>query len=61
MKSRNMYIAFGDTVPFKKGELVRLHGGEQRYRVLRVYRNNWWRRLLRKWGLNVRINEIKVQ
>jgi hypothetical protein len=56
-----MYIAFGDTVPFKKGELVRLHGGEQRYRVLRVYRNNWWRRLLRKWGLNVRINEIKVQ
>lgn len=54
------YIRLENVSFYKEGHLLRwVHWGTT-VRILKVYRPNWWRKLLVSWGFDVRINQIKV-
>lgn len=52
------YIQF-DRDWFSKGDVLETDNGAK-FEVIKVYRLNWWRKLLRKLGFRVRIFSVKV-
>ena len=61
IKNTPFYLSFEDSY-FAKGQLLKFKSpGEFELQVVKVYRNTWWRRLFKKFGFKVRINQIKVK
>lgn len=54
------YLHFADVSCFKRGDILSPGWGKN-CRVLKVYRDVWWRRLLRNWSFKVHINELKIK
>lgn len=53
------HIQLSNTSYYKKNDL--LHWVKWDAKVIKVYGNQWWRRLLRKVGLNIKINQLKIE
>lgn len=56
-KFKPIYLQFADNY-FRKGDI--LSYGNGKCKVVRVYKNNWWKKLLGKLKFKVRINQVKV-
>lgn len=56
-RNQTFYILFKEDY-FNKGDI--LIGDTAKLRVLKAYHNTWWRRLLRKFGIPVKIRYVKV-
>ncbi len=60
-KSRAFFINFGvGAAPFRK-RAVLSSGSGGRLIVVGVYGNQWWRRILRRMGIPVRVCQVKVK
>lgn len=56
-KSKPFHLQFADNY-WKKGDILSYGGGK--CKVLRIYKDNWWKRLLRKCKFKTRVNQVKV-
>lgn len=55
------YILFSNVNRFKKNDVLELTSDEIfKVKVLKVYNIKWWKKILMKFGMKFRINQLKV-
>ena len=54
------HLWFDNHVPFKVGQIITFNP-RRKVEVIKVYKTNWYRKLLRKLGFKIRVNQIKVK
>lgn len=60
LKNKTFYLQFKKDW-FEKNDIIETQSWPRATcKVVKVYKNTWWRRLLRKLGFNTRICQIKV-
>ncbi len=57
---KHFYIKLADVNWCRKSDIL-MTGGYNKAKVLKVYKNTWWRRLLLKMGFKVRLCELKCR
>lgn len=57
---KGFYLKFHDVSWMKKGTILMMNSNGMSAEVIKVYRDNWWRRLLLRIGFKVKINQVKV-
>lgn len=59
-ENKPFFVTYNKDKKYKVGEIVPFAPYNVKLQVLEVYNDNWFKRIFRKLGFHVRINQLKV-